>query len=93
MRPQSRELLARAFGALGDGPTYEEMELVARTLRNSGDQALLDAFSDAVLAGDDRETLEVIYQLANRAGAGPFVALDLLVAVTNPEARLHGVPQ
>jgi hypothetical protein len=100
MSPQTLELLARAFGALGAGPTAEELELVARTRRDSGDQALLEAFydaADAVLAGEDRQTLEEIYRLASRAGAGPFVAPDLLVAVTNPAAAHHrslqGAPQ
>jgi hypothetical protein len=68
------ELLRQAFAVLGDDWTYQELDLVATTLRRSGDQEAL-----ALLEDDSR--FEELAQLAIESGSGPLSALDLATTV------------
>jgi hypothetical protein len=77
------ELAVAAFEALGPGPTRRELALVARTLRDSNDEETLALFSEPEAYGDGYRRL---VELAEKAGASGFVALDLYVEVANPGA-------
>lgn len=74
------ELLARAFAALGAAPTWRELELVAETLRESGDEEAIELLRAGV-GGDEFEALT---ELAEASGASGFVALDLVTVFANP---------
>lgn len=74
------ELLAQAFGALGTGPTWRELELVAETLRGSGDEDAIGMLE----AGIGGEEFEALTELAAASGSSGFVALDLVTAIANP---------
>ena len=74
------ELVAAAFRALGAGPTVRELALVAKALHASGDEATLALFDEPESYGDGYRRL---CEIAERAGAGSFVALDLYVEVAN----------
>lgn len=76
----SSDLLARAFDALGAGPTDRELELVAETLRRSGDEEAI-AVLEAELGSDGFRALA---ELASASGSSGFVALDLVTAYDNP---------
>jgi hypothetical protein len=83
------ELLARAFAALGPGPTERDLALVAESLRSSGDEDAL-----AILeAGIGCAEFEALAELASVSGSSPFVALDLATAFANPgEAPVSEAP-
>ena len=74
------DLVRLAFRALGDGPTWRELELVADAIRESGDEQAL-----ALVEGWD--TFDALVAVAEEAGAGGLVALDLLTEVSNPGWR------
>lgn len=78
-------LLTKAFEALGPGASKHEIELVADTLRASGDKQTLTVLNEAVEGGAAWDKLA---DFAEEVGAGPFVALDLVVA-----AAAHGLPR
>ena len=77
-----------AFQALGPAATKREVELVAEAIRASGDREALELFG----AGSepdpdppfDHEACEAVTEIAERAGAGGLVALDLYSAVIRP---------
>jgi hypothetical protein len=69
-------LLFNAFRALGSAATRPEIALVAKALRESGDEE-----ARALLEADDFEPLNAI---AYETGAYGFVALDLVMAYRNP---------
>ena len=73
------ELIERAFRALGSAPTWRELELVADTLRASGDE-------DAIAALTDPD-LEALANLAAASGSSGVVALDLATEFGNPDAH------
>jgi hypothetical protein len=77
------ELASAAFGALGPGPTLRELDLVARVLRSSGDEATLELFDEPENYGEGYRRL---CDIAERVGASSFVALDLYCEVAN---RVH----
>lgn len=74
------ELLSRAFAALGPGPTWRELELVAETLRESGDEEAIELLR----AGVGGEAFAALVKLAEASGASGFVALDLATLFANP---------
>jgi hypothetical protein len=76
------DLLFNAFRALGPGPSRREIALVAKALRENGDEEigpLLDY-------ENHKELYARCVEIADEAGAGGFVALDLAVAFHNPRA-------
>ena len=74
------ELLLRAFQALGSSPTRREIALVAKALRESGDEETLTMFPEE--RGFDG--LGAVTAMAERADAGAFVGLDLCTEVIWP---------
>jgi len=78
------DLLKRAFGALGPAPSWREVELVAETLRISGDKATTRALEGALA---DRKAFAALAELASAAGANGFTALDLTTEFQNPDAH------
>lgn len=74
------ELLSRAFAALGPGPTWRELELVASTLRESGDEEAIALLG----AGVDGDEFKGLTELAAASGSSGFVALDLATVFANP---------
>jgi hypothetical protein len=75
-------LVEAAFEALGSGPTGRELVLVAAALRESGDELVAALFDEQAYGpGFDR-----LGEIAERARAGGFVALDLYVEIVNPGA-------
>lgn len=79
------DLLPRAFTALGMGPTRREIALVAQTLRDSGDEAVLVIERAACR----REEFRALVELAEAAGSSAFVALDLTTYVTTSESGVR----
>ena len=83
------ELLERAFAALGPGPTYRELRLVAETLREADDEETTALLEDA-------DAIDKVQDIAVEQGAGAFTALDLVCAFANPDycPRMSGpLPQ
>lgn len=78
------ELVERAFGALGSAPSWRELELVADTLRASGDD---DATAALKAAGGDGTAFAALAELAVESGSSGFVALDLATEMANPNAH------
>jgi hypothetical protein len=78
------ELLHAAFHALGPAATRREVALVAQALRESGDDATLAMFRPLDGAYFDRESCAAVTEVAERAGAGGFVGLDVYTAVIRP---------
>ena len=74
-------LLLNAFRALGPAATRREIALVARALRESGDEDVGPLLDYGNPEGWDR-----CCAIADDAGAYGFVALDLAVAFYNPTA-------
>lgn len=77
-------LLFSAFQALGAGPSRREIATVARALRESGDEETLALFRPLEGENFDREACAAVSEVAEQAGAGPFVGLDLYTEVTRP---------
>lgn len=76
------DLVFAAFRALGMAATKREIALVAKALRESGDkEALALPEPDPAF---DREAYASVTEIAERAGAGGFVALDLYTEVIRP---------
>jgi hypothetical protein len=75
------ELLARAFGALGDSPSYRELALVAEAVRESDDEEALEVLEAALEDGLRDSALD---ELALASGSSGFVALDLLTEFFTP---------
>jgi hypothetical protein len=65
------ELLARAFAALGEGPTRRELELVADALREADDEETWAALEDP----------DAVAQIAYANNSHGLVALDLRVVL------------
>ena len=80
--PAVGALLFNAFKALGMGPSRRELGLVATAIRESGDEEALVLW-DGPDFGPGYDRLE---EIAEEAGAGGFVALDLYVESDNPGA-------
>jgi hypothetical protein len=78
-------LLFNAFKALGPGPQRREIATVAKALRESGDEEV-----QALLG--DRENWDWCCEIADAAGAYGFVALDLVMAFTNPVGFAKLIP-
>src|SRR3954471_2032292 len=79
-------LLDAAFRALGSAASAREIEVVARTLRASGDAETLSLFA---LSGEEPESFDraacvAVTEVAVEAGAGGFVGLDLYAQVLRP---------
>lgn len=82
------ELLLAAFKALGPAPSRRELALVAKAIRESGDEEALALFG----AGRepepdpafDHDACDRVTEVAEQAGAGFHVGLDLYTAVVNP---------
>jgi hypothetical protein len=73
-------LLFNAFRALGRGPVRREVALVAKALRDSGDEEV-----GPLLDYENRPELwDRCEEMADEAGAFGFVALDLALAFHNP---------
>jgi hypothetical protein len=70
------ELVLAAFQALGPGPSWREVALVAASLRESNDRKV-----EGLLSPEGRDRC---CEIADEAGANRFVALDLAVAFHNP---------
>jgi hypothetical protein len=82
------ELAFAAFRALGVAPTGRELALVARAIRESGDEEALALFGAGPEPEQDpafdREACAAVAEVAERAGAGGLVTLDLYTEVINP---------
>jgi hypothetical protein len=75
-------LLFKAFQALGPGGrTFEETALVADALLNSGDEEIRKLLD----CRKGNEAWDRCCEMAEEAGASAFVALDLALAIQNPE--------
>jgi hypothetical protein len=77
-------LLFNAFRALGPGATRSEVAAVAKALRESGDEEALALFQPPGGEYFDREACDAVAGIAEQAGAGGFVALDLYTEVIRP---------
>jgi hypothetical protein len=80
------DLVFAAFQALGMGPSKREIALVAKAIRESEDEEALALFRagsqpDPVF---DRVACAAVTEIAERAGAGGLVALDLYTEVIRP---------
>jgi hypothetical protein len=73
------ELLARAFGALGPGPSWRELELVGDAVRQSGDEDALAALN--------LDEFDALSATAVAAGSNGYVALELVTEVADPGAH------
>jgi hypothetical protein len=80
------ELVFSAFQALGMGPSKREIALVAKAIRESDDEEALALFR----VGSEPEPVfdhvacAAVTEIAERAGAGGLVALDLYTEVIRP---------
>jgi hypothetical protein len=75
-------LLFKAFQALGPGGrTFEETALVADALLKSGDEEIRKLLD----CRKGNEAWDRCREMAEEAGASAFVALDLALAIQNPE--------
>jgi hypothetical protein len=84
-------LLFSAFKALGPGASRREIAQVAAALHESGDEEAGRLLNCAIWTdGHNPDLWDRCVEIAEEAGAGPFVALDLVMAFSNPEgfARL-----
>jgi hypothetical protein len=86
-------LLLSAFRALGPGATRREIATVAKALRESGDEETLALFRPP--GGDyfDHKACDAVIEIAEQAGAGPFVGLDLYVQTIRPGWSPFPVPR
>ncbi len=72
------ELIAQAFAALGEGPSSDELDLVAAALEDEH-----EAFN---LAPHDRAAFEALAEVAAENGSSGFVALDLVTVIATARA-------
>ena len=77
-------LVFNAFRALGPGATRREVALVAEALRESGEEEVLALFRLPGCDYFDHEAYAAVAEIAERADAGGFVALDLYTEVIRP---------
>jgi hypothetical protein len=78
------DLLAKAFAALGPAPSDDELELVARSLDETGQASLIEE------ACADDVAWKRLTRLAEASGSSGFVALDLATVVTSgADALVH----
>ena len=81
-------LVFAAFRALGPAATKREIELVAKTIRASRDQEALELFGTGPEPDPDppfdRGACGAVTEIAERAGAGGLVGLDLYTEVVRP---------
>jgi hypothetical protein len=75
------DLLRGGFIALGHGPTHDELDAVARVLRQSEDPETRDLLDRAYQNEDDGEAFEEVCRIAEASNSGGLVALDLVVVV------------
>jgi hypothetical protein len=83
------DLVQAAFRALGPAARRHEVEVVARALRESDDAEALALFGleSATPVAEpvfDQEACSRVQEIAEAAGAGPFVGLDLYTEMANP---------
>ena len=82
------QMVFAAFRALGPAATKREIELVAKAIRASGDRQALELFGTGLEPDRDppfdREACRAVTEIAERAGAGGLVALDLYTEVIRP---------
>jgi hypothetical protein len=84
LAPVSRELsLEQAFRLLGPGPSRRDLAWVAARLREAGIR----------LDYQDDEAWHALVETAEAYGSGPFVALDLVVAVESGVESLYRGPR
>jgi hypothetical protein len=85
------DLLFAALEVLGTAPTTDELQLVGRGLRETGDERTLGLCERAAAEIDTgaryRPAYDELGAIAQAAGADGFTLLDLLVEVTNPDWR------
>ena len=90
------ELVHAAFRALGMGATKREVALVAKALRESGDEEALALFGVGMEpqpdAPFDREAHAAVREIAEHAGAGGVVALELYTEMIRPGWSPFPVP-
>ena len=77
-------LVFNAFRALGPTATRREIATVAKALRESGDEEVLALFRPPGGEYFDHEACAAVTEIAEEAGAGGFVALDLYTEVIRP---------
>ena len=77
-------LLLNAFRALGPGPTRREIAQVAAALRDSGDEEALALFQPPGGEYFDHEACAAVAEIADQAGVGGLVALNLYTEVIRP---------
>jgi hypothetical protein len=85
-------LLFNAFRALWPGPTRREIATVAKALRESGHEETLALFRPPGGEYFDRGACDAVIEVAEEAGAGPFVGLDLYTEVIRPGWRPFSTP-
>jgi hypothetical protein len=79
------ELVFAAFKALGMAATRRDVARVAKALRETGDADVFALFGEPDPDGAfDREACAAVAEIANRAGAGGLVALDLYTEFVRP---------
>jgi hypothetical protein len=87
------DLLSAAFTVLGTAPSTDELELVGRGLRETGDEQTLGLMRRAGAEIDTGAVYRPAYtevgEIAQAAGADLFTVLDLIVEVTSPD---WGIP-
>jgi hypothetical protein len=83
-------LLFNAFRALGPGPTRREVAMVAKALRESGDEEV----GPMLDYEHEPELYKACEEMAEQASSYGIVALDLALAFHNPEgfAKLIAEP-
>jgi hypothetical protein len=85
-------LLFSAFKALGPGASRREIAMVADALRESGDEEVLALFRPPGGEYFDHEACAAVTEIAEQAGAGGFVGLDLYTEVIRPAWLPFPVP-
>jgi hypothetical protein len=79
------ELVFAAFRALGTTATKGDIARVAKALRETGDADVFALFGEPDRDGPfDHEACAAVAEIAVRAGAGGFVALDLYTEFVRP---------
>ena len=77
------QLLTAAFKALGMAPSRRELGLVCDAIRASGDKASLGLWDDTDARGF-APGFDRLVEIAEEAGAGFYVALDVWSEVGSP---------
>ena len=80
-------LVFNAFRALGPAAKRSEIATVAKAIRESGDGRALALFRPPGGEYFDHEACDAVTEIAEQAGAGPFVGLDLYIEMSRPGWR------